>query len=146
MIKKLVQEFMAIGYSREKRMSGLEDIIISEYTIGRLTESGLLVIWLVSGNKLKIPWEYIDIFSSLNTVSGEQILYRGLSEDPAEKIIYWFVLLINQLNWGKGKKFLDTLSNICELGTKDLREWFEKEFGEKLRPLEMVTIDSTLII
>ena len=99
MIKKLVNEFMALGYVRENRMKGLEDVIISEYILGRLTGSGLLVIWLASGNRLKIPWEYIDIFSCLNTVSGEQILYKGRdTEDDVAKIIYWFVLLINQFN------------------------------------------------
>lgn len=147
MIKKLVTEFMVLGYNnRKKRMEGLEDVLISEYILGRLTESGMQIIWLASGNKLKIPWEYIDIFSSLNTLSGEQIMYRGLPEDSVDKQIYWFVLLINQFNWGKGKNFLDTLSNICEQGTSDFRKWFEEEFNQKLRPLEMVTADKTMLI
>lgn len=147
--KAIMKEFMKVGYSGPgNRVDKLEDIVLGNYIIARITYSGIQVIWLGNGNRLSIPWEIIDLFSSLNTIYGEKILWEGYKEeaDDIEKLIYLFVFLINQFNWSRGKSFLDALGMISEIGTHNLREWIEKEFNEKLPPLELVTLERTIQI
>lgn len=147
--KDILREFMALAYSSGKPMEGLEDVVIGNYIIARITGHGLRVLWLLNGNKLKISWKMVDLFTSLNTINGEKVMWEGkhdTNEDKVGKIIYLLVLLINQFNWGKGKDFLETLACICETGTEEFREWFEKEFGEKLQPIELITAKENILI
>ena len=147
--KDIFKEFMTLAYSSGKVMEGLEDIVIGDYIIARITGHGLRVLWLLNGNKLRISWKMVDLFTSLNTTNGEKVVWEGKNrggEDNVEKIIYLLVLLINQFNWGKGKDFLETLACICETGTGEFREWFEKEFGEKLQPIELITAKESILI
>ena len=109
-------------------MEGLEDVVIGNYIIARITGHGLRVLWLLNGNKLKISWKMVDLFTSLNTINGEKVMWEGkhdTNEDKVGKIIYLLVLLINQFNWGKAKDCLETLACICETGTEYFREWIE---------------------
>ena len=148
-MKELFLEFLALSWAGHgDRMRGLEDIILGEYIIARITSSGITVIWLVNGNRLKIPWEWVDLFSSLNTIYGERIMWKreGSDDDKIDRIIYKFTLLINQFNWGKGEDFLNTLADICSLGTSEFIEWHNTESGEKLKPLELMTAEETIKI
>ena len=67
-------------------------------------------------------------------------------KDDIDYIIYKFTLLINQYNWGKGQDFLETLADICERKTEKFREWYRQEFGEKLSPLEFITLEGNLLL
>ena len=147
--KKIMKEFMTLEYSGQGvRTDRLEDVLIGNYIILRISYLGLQVIWLGNGNKLLIPWEVVDLFTSLNTKFGEKILWEGDDEeaDKVERLIYLFVFLINQFNWSRGRSFLEVLGIICELGTQELREWIEQEFKEKLPPLELMTVEKTTLI
>lgn len=147
--KKIMKEFMTLGYSGQGvRTERLEDVVIGNYIILRVSYLGIQVIWLGNGNKLLIPWEIVDLFTSLNTKCGEKILWEGDDEeaDKVERLIYLFVFLINQFNWSRGRVFLEILGIICELGTQELREWIEQEFKEKLPPLELTTVEKTTLI
>jgi len=148
-MKELFKEFLALSWSGHgNRMRGLEDVTLGDYIIARITDFGITVIWLVNGNKLRIPWEWVDLFSSLNTIYGERILWKKekIDDDGIDKLIYRFTLLINQFNWGKGTDFLSTLADICNLRTNEFIEWYSTESGEKLKPLELITVDETIKI
>ena len=148
-MKDLFTEFLALSWKGHgSRTSSLEDVILGNYIIARISYSGITVIWLANGNKLKIPWEWVDLFSSLNTIYGDQILWNRDKEglDRVDRIICKFTLLINQFNWNKGEDFLNTLADICDLGTKDFIEWYYTESGEKLEPIKLITANETIKI
>lgn len=147
--KKIMKEFMTLGYSGPGvRTDRVEDTVLGYYIILRTSYNGFQIIWLGNGNKLSIPWKIVDLFTSLNVRCGEKIIWEGYDEEAekVERLIYLFVLLINEFNWSRGKDFLETLGTICELGTTELREWIETEFKEKLPPLELVTVEKTVLI
>jgi hypothetical protein len=147
--KKIMKEFMTLGYSGPGvRTDRVEDTVLGNYIILRTSYNGFQIIWLGNGNKLSIPWKIVDLFTSLNVGCGEKIIWEGYDEeaDIVERLIYLFVLLINEFNWSRGKDFLETLGTICELGTIELREWIETEFKEKLPPLELITVEKTTLI
>ena len=150
-MKSLFEEFLSLswhGYGVRSKGDTVDDIILGDYIIARVSSSGILIIWLVNGNKVKIPWEWLDIFTSFNAIHGERVLWLNKSEvnDKIDEIIYKFTLLVNQFNWGKGKEFLETLADICSIGTSEFREWFNTESGEKLRPIELSMVENTIII
>lgn len=144
----ILKEFMTLDYSPGNRTEKLDDVVLGNYIIARITYDGIHILWLSCGNKLWIPWKVIDLFTSLNTKWGEKILWEGYDEEAPylDRLIYLFVLLINQFNWGRGKDFLETLGTICEIGTTKLREWIQTEFKEKLLPLELTTVEKTIQI
>lgn len=147
--KKVMKEFMTLGYSGPGvRTDKLDDSVLGNYIILRTSYTGFQVIWLGNGNKLSIPWKIVDLFTSLNVGAGEKILWEGYDEeaDKVERLIYLFIRLINEFNWCQGRNFLETLGTICELGTTELREWIETEFKEKLPPLELTTVEKTVLI
>ncbi len=151
-MKDIFEEFLSLswnGHGVRPSKEIIEDVVLGDYIIARVSGSGILIIWLVNGNKVKIPWEWLDLFTSFNTIHGERVLWNGGNlrrDDNVSEIIYKFTLLINQFNWGKGEDFLCTLADICSIGTKDFIEWFNTESGEKLRPLELRMVDNTVII
>lgn len=149
-MKDLFIEFLSLTWGGHgNRTTTLEDTILDDYVISRVTDLGMAIIWLTNGNKLKIPWEWIDLFSSLNTVYGERILWTNRNTTTLDKIdtfIYKFTLLINQFNWGRGKEFLGTLGDLCNLKTNEFIEWYYTESGEKLKPLELITVDEIIRI
>ena len=148
-MKKLFSEFTTlnwVGFSF--RDIGLEDLILDEYILARLTSEGLEIIWLANGNHLKIPWEWIDLFSSFNTINGEKVMWLNIKpgDDDIDKTIYRFTYLINTFNWSKGKEFLDTLADICSSRTDAFIKWFSEKTGETLKPLELRTADNIIEI
>ena len=133
-MKSLFEEFLSLswhGYGVRSKGDTVDDIILGDYIIARVSSSGILIIWLVNGNKVKIPWEWLDIFTSFNAIHGERVLWLNKSE-------------VN--DWGKGKEFLETLADICSIGTSEFREWFNTESGEKLRPIELSMVDNTITL
>lgn len=146
-MRELFLEFLALSWSGHgERMRGLEDIVLGDYIIARLLDSGIIVIWLANGNRIKIPWEWVDLFTSFNVIYGERVLWKKdiAKYDNVEKIIYKMTLLVNQINWGRKAEFLENLADICSLGTKDFIEFFRVESGETLRPLEFRTASNTI--
>ena len=150
-MKDIFEEFLSLswnGYGVRPKTDIIEDVVIGDYIIARVGGFGILIVWLVNGNKVKIPWEWLDIFTSFNTIHGERVLWLKESEvrDKIDQIIYKFTLLVNQFNWGKGREFLETLADICSTKTSEFREWFSTETGEKLKPLELRMVDNTILI
>ena len=149
-MKDIFKEFMTIAWTGPgDRFASLADTSLGKYIIARISGKGISVIWLLNGNRLKIPWEWVDLFTSFNAINGERVLWTGKSaslEDDIDYIIYKFTLLINQYNWGKGQDFLETLADICERKTEKFREWYRQEFGEKLSPLEFITLEGNLLL
>ncbi len=148
-MKDIFKEFMAIAWNGYgNRMSGLTDTSLGNYIITRISGRGISVIWLLNGNRLNIPWEWTDLFTSFNTINGERVLWAGQKEieDEVDQTIYDLTLLINQYNWGKCGEFLETLANVCEHKTEKFREWYKQEFGEKLNPLEFITLEGNMLL
>ena len=149
-MKEIFEEFMSLSWNGHgvRPNTGIEDVVLGDYIIARVSGSGILVIWLANGNKVKIPWEWLDLFTSFNTIHGERVLWlkEDSIDDKIDEIIYKFTLLVNQFNWGKKDEFLCTLADICSIGTKEFIEWFNTESGEKLRPLELRLVDNTIVI
>jgi hypothetical protein len=148
MIENIFTEFMNLYYtSTGNRPKELKDIPIKPGIIVRVTDNDYTIHYLTNGNYIRIPWEYIDLFSSLNTYAGDRILHDRMEEcTPANKFIKHFVLLTKYLSLGNGDLFLYTLAEICDLGTKDFRDWYNIKFNKNLNPIEFFSPDKNIII
>ena len=120
-LKDLFCEYVNLSYCPGTRFNRLKDIKISEYIIARLFSNGCRIIYLFNGSSIFIPWKWLDLFSSLNTHSGDKISYieRTVNlEDlnKIERIILLFsklsYLLDRSLSKIDGEDFLEVLSEI----------------------------------
>lgn len=148
MIEDIFTEFMNLYYtSSGSKSKTLKDIPLKPGIIVRVTENNYTIHYLTNGNYIRIPWEYVDLFSSLNTYAGDRILNDRMEECTAvNKLIRHFIILLKYLSVGNGDLFLYTLAEICEIGTKDFRDWYNIKFNKKLNPIEIFSLDKNIII
>ena len=144
--KNLFKEFMVLGYYPGTKISSLTDIPTSNYTIIRVTRDGWNVISFRNGTNIYIPWELVDLFSSLNTWGGQRIIECSEAEDNVDSTIIDFLRLVNFINKKQGDSFIEILSKICSTGTGEFREWFQNNFKKSIRPIELNTLDKFRII
>ncbi len=144
MIKELFEEFMELSYSPGDRQRNLTDNIIQEFILCRLSYSSLQVIFLHSGSYIEIPWKWLDVFSSFNTLFGHRVLCENVTEssDNIEKIILLFLDLLSSYAARRYQLFLSVLYKIGEIKTADFREWCKEEFGEDFEPITVISVDS----
>ena len=144
----LFSEFMSLGYSPGENIykDRIKDIFLDTLIIARLDSTGCHVIYLSSGSHIDIPWKWIDLFSSYNTLYGGRGLSIENNDEKIDKLIFLFLKLLSYLDTKNGLGFLNTLYQICELKTEELREYILSEFGEKLSPITVDSSDSHLII
>lgn len=154
-LKDLFCEYVNLSYCPGTRFNRLKDIKISEYIIARLFSNGCRIIYLFNGSSIFIPWKWLDLFSSLNTHSGDKISYieRTVNlEDlnKIERIILLFsklsYLLDRSLSKIDGEDFLEVLSEIGTTGTCVFRDWCNNEFKIELDPLEYISLDKNFEI
>lgn len=149
-IENIFTEFMSLYYKNSGIKPGsLKDINIGSGVIARLDSIGCTVYYLTTGNYIRIPWEYIDLFSSLNTYSGNRILSLN-SETDVEKFIQLFVKFINLLNNGSNNEsnssVVSVLMNILDFGTRKFREWYLSKFNKNMEPVEFFSPDKNFEI
>ena len=145
-IENIFIEFMSLYYQNSGiKPSSLKDISIQSGVIARLTKIGCTIYYLTTGNYIRIPWEFIDLFSSLNTYSGNRIL----SIEPknyVEKFIHLFIKFINLLNNQEGYTLVPVLSEIVSIKTNTFREWYKNKFNKNLEPIEFFSPDKNFEI
>jgi hypothetical protein len=139
---QLLQEFIQLGYQETK--NGPEKDIdrqIGELTVGRMNSSGYLVYYLYSGTSLLIPWKWIDLFQKFSENHGNRVLHekqKNIQDDPS-KIIYLMTRFCQ--NFIEKADALNTLGDICEIGTKELRKIFPElppfEYSDVNRQIEI---------
>ena len=145
--RELFKEFIQISYNPDFTWhSDLRDLSIGSGAIARVGNSGIKVHYLTSGSRITIPKEYILLFEQLNVSYGDRILYinRLNKKDTISKFIYKFLRLLLYLNASRGKDFIDTLLEICEIGSQEFRDWVWSNFKINLRPLEFNSLEKDL--
>ena len=145
-IENIFTEFMALYYQDSGiKPSSLKDIPIQSGVIARYTEIGCTIYYLTTGNYIRIPWKFVDLFSSLDTYSGNRILSIE-PQDDIERFIKLFTKFINILNSYKGDYIIPLLSDILDIGTSNFREWYKNKFNKNLEPVEFFSPDKNLEI
>ncbi len=121
-LEKLLREFMKLGYVEKPCGPSNEiDTLLDTFIIGREKKSGYLIYYLFSGASLEIPWKWIDLFGQFFVHSYHRIINGGVEiEDSLDEFIFKMTKL--QQNFMTKKKILETVGDICELGTKEFRE------------------------
>ena len=128
---EMFNNFIGLGYKKGIRRDKLIDMPVRNFIILRTTWPGKTIYYLDSGNSLFIPWEWIDLFTSFYIHSGSEVLYFDQPEEAYEGYFECFIWLCTDLMkyFGpskiEGDGFLDTLGNICNLGTEKFRERYK---------------------
>lgn len=147
-IENIFIEFMALYYQNSGvRPNSLKDISLGSGVIARCSSLGCSIYYLTTGNYIRIPWDIMDLFFSLNTYSGNRILHIKSSGD-IEQFIQEFIKFVNLLNNDASKtEILSILTNIIDLGgTKKFREWYFNKFNKKLESIEFFSPDKNFEI
>lgn len=145
-IENIFLEFMELYYNKAgTRPISLRDVSIRSGVIARYTETGCTVYYLTTGNYIRIPWDIMDLFLSLNTYSGHRILHL-VPESNVEKLIYLFVKFVNLFNNYGGEELEKVISDISEIGTNSFREWYKNKFNKSLEPVEFFGPDKNFEI
>lgn len=126
--------------------SSIKDIALGSGVIARYSYLGCTIYYLTTGNYIRIPWEIIDIFYSLNTYSGNRVLSIEPSGD-IEKFIWEFTKFVNLLNNNSPNSIIISIfTDIIDLGTKKFREWYFNKFNKKLEAIEFFSPDKNFEI
>lgn len=144
---ELFSEFMILSYEPGNKYNNLRDILIKPpYTIVRLDGQDCKIIYMHSGLSITIPWKWIDVFTSYNVKYGYRAISIKPSEENIDRLIYNFLMFITFLDNRRGDEFLNSLYNICRIGTKEFRKMSIDEFGEKFDPISFDSLDNHLTI
>lgn len=125
----------------------------SDYIILRRQAGGDYIYMLCSGTSIYIPFLWVDIFSSLNTYDGDKVL-KGIGmwtiDDKVSGVIFLMTHLIHLVDALGSRNFggdvIDTFNKICQIGTKEFRDWVKEGFGIDLPPLEYRSLDEFIEI
>lgn len=146
-IENIFTEFMSLYYQDSGvKSSSLKDITIQSGVIARYSETGCTIYYLTTGNYIRIPWKFMDLFSSLNTYSGDRILRSLEPQTDLERFIYLFTKFVGSLNNSLGDSIISVLSDIIDLGTGNFREWYKNKFNKTLEPVEFFGPDKNFEI
>lgn len=116
------------------------DKILKPLILLRESCLGDTIHYLYNGSSLFIPWKWINIFSGFSVYSGDKVIYGE------EGFIKNNVLFQTYLCRGDGEKALTVLSEICDTGTSEFREWIKTDIGIELDPFIFRSIDKELEI
>ena len=145
-IENIFTEFMSLYYKESgEKPNYLKDIPISSGVIARKTELGCTIYYLTTGSYIRIPWEFMDLFSSFNTYSGDRVINLK-SDNQIEEFIQQFVRFICYLEYQNSDMIIQTFNNILDLRTSDFREWYKNKFNKKLRAIEFFSPNKTFEI
>lgn len=145
-MKDLFKEFLSLYYTKS-RIERSRDIHLDTGIIARLEDISCNIYYLSNGNRINIPWQYIDLFSSLDVYCGAR-LEKIVIQDDIEKAMYLFFLLARELTLKNGKKFLNVLSAIFDNkeAIDTFRAWCLTEFDLKLEEITLYSLDKTVKI
>lgn len=133
--KELFSQFLKITVPSPLDLSREKDIVVGDFIIARLNSDGCCIHYLKKGDKLEIPKEWLDLFSSFNVHSGAQCIHlKDKGGDAIDKVIYYMLLTITYLDLERKDGLLNLLGQIGEIGTGDFRAWVKEEFDIELKP------------
>lgn len=126
----------------------LKDFKISDYVIARDYGTDWRLCYLDSGNRLKIPRAWINLFSDFLNHSGNLVLSR-IPLDPLELYLYRMVkhcsFIQRTLSKTNGRELLDNLGDLVEYRTANFRAWAQTEVNiDYLRPWEFQLLNETI--
>lgn len=139
-VKSLFSEYHTLSYYPGQKPKQTKDIGVKPYMILRTSPAGWNVLNLWNGTSILIPWKMVDLFCGLNVWGGARLLGEE-PEDKIEKTILHFLILIQAVERREMDKFLMILGEILGTGTKNFRDWYIEETGEKLSPIEINSLD-----
>lgn len=146
--KETFNEFMNLSYTKKKdnTVDFLKDIDIDDYIIARLSNKGCDIIYLYNGSILKISNDWINLFSSFNTYSGDKLeFFKNDQKDNIDKLGYLFtkflIYIDSRLSIVSGGEFLSTLGEIYSTKTIDFINWTKENYKIDLDPIEFITLN-----
>ena len=145
-IENIFLEFMSLYYNNVgTKPDSLKDISLSSGIIARYTDIGCTIYYLTTGNYIRIPWNIMDLFLSLNTYSGNRIIYER-AENAIELFIQLGVKFVNSIDNNSSQDTIAIFSEILELGTKNFRKWYIDRFNRDLGMIEFFSPDKNFEI
>lgn len=144
---EIFQNFIDLSFSRKLRSinKSLEDIYLQDYVILRKKKTNWVFYFLLTGNQIVIPYDYISImteFEDYQKGEVDYILSRGIRYNRLEKFISNLLFLIRDTKVGKTSEILTYLDELCNLGTTDFREMLNNSEID-VREFEFRTIKDT---
>lgn len=146
--KDLFSEFLTLRWEKENKNINIHtrDLVLADYIIARLNNSGCTIHYLTNGNRVIIPKPWLDIFSALSVYTGARIIHIKDTGDEIDNLIYYMLLVIVYLDLGRGEDLLKVLGKICEVKTTKFREWLKDSHNIELEPLQFISVDNTISI
>jgi len=124
--KELFNEFLELYYVQDNtEIIKLKDILISQNIILRILNKTYIIYYLTNGIHIIIPWKFVDLFSALNTWGGDRII-ESIKEDNIDKLIFHFLNLIRGVETKDEDLFMNSLTNILSINTKEFTTIYEK--------------------
>ena len=139
--KEIFSEFLALSYYPGRKPTMIKDIGLKEYMIVRQTPVGWYVMSLYNGTTIFIPWDWIDLFGSLDIWGGHRVLTTFPTNPIENTILDFLTLIITLRKHGEEPKFMETLGRIAGKGTEEFRKWFKEETGKTLYPIEYTSLN-----
>lgn len=137
-------EFMTLNYKKGKwsHEDNLLDTQLDSFTISRFFDKGVKIIFLNSGTSIFIDKNWLDIFISLNTFAGYKI--KSMSDDiDKEDELSSFISKFcefQHLLYTNNKLAIDKFSEICLIGTEEMRKLVSSKFNINLPTIEYYSI------
>ena len=142
---QILYEYLSLNYSSLNLKSPtdkLKDLYLGPYILLRDYGSETTINYLYCSDKIIIPNEYFRMFVSFDIIEGNRLghLIKSETEEINEydKFIKEFVIFVrfiqNKLAYSSGPESLEKLLDICEIGTKDIREFLKEYLDIELPP------------
>lgn len=139
-MRKIIKEFLELGYKENKPPLRPSDVEIENLVIGRIWKDGYQVYYLHSGTSITIPWKWIDFFGQLFVHSGHKVFETlPKKNDNVEKLIYWMTKLQEKLM--TKNNILEVLGTICKIGTTAFRKEYPEfppiQYSSRIKQIEI---------
>lgn len=161
--KEIFREFYELSFSRDHLHTTRESFLLRDSVVSstnyillrQRSDQGASIHWLLEGSSVIIPTIWIDIFSSLNTHSGDKILrhkfmtseekYSGIG-GLGYQMLSFIICIDRSLSSVEGSLLLEIIQTIYLIGTKEFREWVRKDFKLDLPSIEYRTLEEIVDI
>lgn len=145
----IFEEFMTLNYDVPGEWGKtIRDVSLKEYTIARYDDDSYTIHFLLNGVSIKIDWRWLDLFSSLNVISGSRIISLANEGelDEIEEFINLFLQFQIQLDRRNGDNMLNLLSDICRVKTDKFRDFLQDRYKKVLKPIIFKSIEKVVEI
>lgn len=153
-IFELLDEFLSLGWYWDRKRElekNLKDLQLYPGVWLRKYKGNWTIEYLPVGSRMEIPSPWPAIWSEFCVWGGSRVMDWSEEVDIEEikdnKLLYFcytFFKLVTYIEQELcnaspefGNMWEEEMEKLCEIGTKDFREWIEQEHNLKLQPWEI---------